>query len=96
MDVADRISVFSDISELRKRVESLLAEGERRIGVRLTDAPYLGSRSIAVLIGCNELVIDEGGIFAIIGPTRQVSDLLSSLGIEDRFVVCETEGELPR
>jgi anti-anti-sigma regulatory factor len=94
IDVCEKVTMSSNLQDIRDDVSALIEQGTSRVAIRFRKDSYFSSRSIAVVVTCNERIRDLGGIFVIINPNEQIQSLLVSLGIEDRFVTCESEEDL--
>lgn len=90
VEVREKITMFSNIVELRDIVSDFVEQGTLKVAVQFPVDSYFSSRSIAVVVTCNERIRDGGGTFVIIQPNEQIRSLLVSLGIEDRFVTCDS------
>jgi anti-anti-sigma regulatory factor len=86
--VTETITMFTLITEVRDYISNLIDQNVLKIAVRFPPNSYFSSRSIAVVVTCNERIRDKGGIFVIIQPNDQILSLLVSLGIEDQFITC--------
>lgn len=94
IDLKDKITLHSDLKEVKDEVGGLVAKGVLKIALHFSEESYLSSRSIAVLVICNEIVRDAGGLFVIITTNNQITGLLTSLSIRERFIICASKEEL--
>jgi hypothetical protein len=85
LDVRDRIGILDGVDILRRRVSDMLSIGYVSIAVRFIRTPTLSSRSIAVVIKCNEMVRRAGGEFAVMNGGDHLETYLHALGLTERF-----------
>lgn len=77
--------VISQLEELRHLITGNIANGQTYIAIRFTDAAYLYSGAIAVLISCFKQVKDMQGDLCLLEPKKEMVDLLRQMGI-DRLI----------
>jgi hypothetical protein len=89
--ITENITMFSNIGDVKDYILDLIEKGTLYIAISFPLDAYFSSRSIAVVVTCNERLRDVGGMLVIIQPNDQILGLLNSLGIQDRFTTCESE-----
>ena len=60
-----------------------------------TNAAYIYSGAIAVLIDCHKRLKRDDGKLCIIEPKSEIKYMFSYLGIDSIMPVCDTEDDLP-
>jgi len=93
--ISDALSVISQLDELKSLIQGYLSVGENFLAVIFTDASYLYSGAIAVLISCFKMVRDRGGDLCIVEPKSEMMNLLRQMGIDQFISIYEKEGDLP-
>jgi hypothetical protein len=91
VSVTENVTMFSNIGDVKDHIVDLIEKGTLYIALGFPPDAYFSSRSIAVVVTCNERLRDIGGILVIIRPNEQILGLLNSLGIQDRFTTCDSE-----
>lgn len=93
-EVADTVTLNSDVSGLYEFVERSLEEGNRSIAVRFTEDSFLYTPHIAVLVKCLEAIREAGGSLAVVNPNRDVKDVLFLIDQEGLIRIVNGEQEL--
>ncbi|NLG19508.1 MAG: STAS domain-containing protein [Fibrobacter sp.] len=94
LKISDKL-IISEITELKQLIEGYLSQGEKFIAVNFSDASYLYSGAIAVLVSCIKLVRDRNGDLCLIEPKPEMLDLLCQTGIDALIPVYDSEDSLP-
>ncbi len=84
LEIGGQIAV-SQLEELRHLISGHISNGQTYIAIRFTDATYLYSGAIAVLISCFKQVKDMQGDLCLLEPKEEMVDLLKQMGI-DRII----------
>lgn len=92
--IHDSLKVISDLSSLKTEIEKHLERGEKNIAVSFSDASYLYSGAISVLVTCYRMVREEGGDLCIIEPQERVAELLDQMNIDRLIDIYESEDQL--
>jgi anti-anti-sigma factor len=98
VEIGERVTMFTDISAVRECMDRFLSQEIRRIALYLPEVAYIGSRSIGVVVACNEMVRESGGLLVVVSAAPQIPEVLTSLDIRERFVLCpsiEKLAEIP-
>jgi len=89
--ITEPLNVISDLTELKSLIEGYLENNEKNIAVSFTDASYLYSGAISVLISCYRMVQGEGGHLCIVEPNKELSDLLNQMNIDSIIDIYTSE-----
>lgn len=92
--IHDSLKVISDLAALKTEIEKYLEQGEKNIAVSFSDASYLYSGAISVLVTCYRMVREEGGDLCLIEPQERVSELLDQMNIDRLIDIYESEDQL--
>ncbi len=60
------------------------------IGLRMTDASYIDSAGIGVLIVCDQITSNLGRSMFIISPSPKVMQVIKSVKLDSRFKIINT------
>ena len=75
----------SNASQLREELDQALDQGEGTIAVDLSEAPYIDSTGIGVLVGAARRAREAGRGFAVLRPQEGVARVLALLGMADEL-----------
>jgi hypothetical protein len=92
--IKEDVGLNSDLNELKLLIEHQIAKGARDIAIAFTPHSYLYTKSIAVLIGCSEMIKDAGGHLAIIEANRDILDILSVIDFDKMIKISDSEDNL--
>lgn len=92
--IHDSLKVISDLTALKTEIEKHLDQGEKYIAVNFSDASYLYSGAISVLVTCYRMVREEGGDLCLIEPQEKVAELLDQMNIDRLIDIYESEAQL--
>lgn len=96
LKIEEELHVISDLSELRFLIEGYLKQGKCHIALNFTNASYIYSGAIAVLIGCYKKIKEGNGDLCIIEAHREILQIFRFLNI-DRFIhIYASEKEIPQ
>jgi anti-sigma B factor antagonist len=93
--ISDALAVISQLEELRSLIQGYLSMGENFLAIVFSDASYLYSGAIAVLISCYKMVRDKGGDLCIVEPKPEMLNLIRQMGIDQFISLYATEKDLP-
>ncbi len=85
----------SELSELQDLIYGYVDRGQISIAVSFTNATYIYSGAVRVLINCHKLVAGKGGRLCIIEPDPSLFDVLELLNIDRVIHVYVSEEYLP-
>jgi anti-anti-sigma factor len=95
LKIEEGLQVISDLSELKFLIEGYLRRGKKYIAVGFTNASYIYSGAIAVLLDCYKKISKEGGDLCIIEPNEDILGIFKVLNINKILKIYKTEDELP-
>ena len=87
--------VISDLSELRDLVVGYLNRGRKHLAVSFSDASYIYSGALKILINCHKLVKEQEGSLSIIEPNPKLLNILDALSINHVISIYVSEDFLP-
>lgn len=90
MSVTGEVDV-SNAPELRTKLDEALASKAGSIEVDMGQVPYIDSTGIGVLVGSAHRASEQGSSLIIANPQRNVSRVLSLLGVGDELNVRGSE-----
>lgn len=91
VDVAGRITLGEGASTLRENIRDLVAKGNKKILLNLSDVSYIDSSGIGELVSAYTTVTNQGGTLKLLGLTKRVKDLLQITKLYTVFEVFESE-----
>lgn len=80
--VCNKIKIITELTELKTVIEQTLAQNNKNIAVCFSDAQYLYSGALSVLISCYRMIKDNGGDLCIVEPHPKIYDLLLQMSID--------------
>jgi anti-sigma B factor antagonist len=96
VDVSGRITLGEGASQLRDELRSLLASGQKKILLNLSDVTYIDSSGIGELVSAFTTATSQGGSLKLLGLTHRVKDLLQITKLYTVFDVHEEEAHALR
>jgi|GEM_PF-1797152 len=75
--IEERVGLTSDISDLRRALQSVFDDGHIHIAVHFSADSFLSSRMLALIIENAEKASARGGSFTVIAPNTQILEVLS-------------------
>jgi anti-sigma B factor antagonist len=91
VDVAGRITLGEGASTLRENIRNLVAQGNKKILLNLSEVSYIDSSGIGELVSAFTTVTNQGGSLKLLGLTKRVKDLLQITKLYTVFDVYESE-----
>ncbi len=91
----DKINAIKNLEELKDLIIGYLNRRKYHVAVSFSDATYIYSGAIKVLITCHKLISEKGGELCIIEPNPSLFDILESLNIDRVINVYVSEKYLP-
>lgn len=61
-----------NVAQLRATLDTLMAEGTRRIILNMADVPYIDSAGMGVIIGCLRRMREHGGLLSLVNVSPAV------------------------
>jgi len=96
IDVAGRITLGEGASALREDIRNLVAKGNKKILLNLSDVSYIDSSGIGELVSGFTTVTNQGGVLKLLGLTKRVKDLLQITKLYTVFEVFDDEADAVR
>jgi anti-sigma B factor antagonist len=96
VDVAGRITLGEGASALRENIRGLVAKGNKKILLNLSDVSYIDSSGIGELVSGFTTVTNQGGVLKLLGLTKRVKDLLQITKLYTVFEVFDDEAAAVR
>jgi len=96
LKIEEELNVISDLSELRFLIEGYLRQGKRHIAVSFTNASYIYSGAIAVLIDCYKKIKEGNGDLCIIESHNEILQIFRFLNIDKFISIFPSEREIPQ
>ena len=87
---------IDNLSELRDLVYGYLNRGKIHIAIGFSNASYIYSGAISILIDCYKKIQDVGGSLCIIEPDPGLFDILETLNIDRVINIYVSEQYLPQ
>lgn len=91
IDVTGRITLGEGASTLRESIRDLVAKGNKKILLNLSDVSYIDSSGIGELVSGFTTVTNQGGVLKLLGLTKRVKDLLQITKLYTVFDVYDEE-----
>ena len=91
IDVAGRITLGEGSSNLREGIREMVAKGNKKILLNLSDVSYIDSSGIGELVSGFTSVANGGGQLKLINLTKRVKDLLQITKLYTVFEVFDDE-----
>ncbi len=79
--------------ELRDRLTLLTEGGARHVTVDLTDATFLDSMALGVILGAKKRLVDEGGELDLIVPTPEIRRIFEITMLDRVFEIYASREE---
>ena len=96
LDVSGRITLGEGSSALRDTLRDLIAQGDKKILLNLSEVSYIDSSGIGELVSGFTSVANAGGTLKLLGLTKRVKDLLQITKLYTVFDVHEEEAHAIR
>jgi len=93
--IEEDLDVIAELTELQILIEGYLEKGKRYIAVSFSNASYIYSGAIAVLIACYKKIKDGRGELCIIEPKKEIKSMFNYMGIDKIMPIYNSESELP-
>ena len=93
--IKEKKNAITNLEELKDLIAGYLDRGKNYIAVSFTDATYIYSGAIKVLIACHKLINERGGQLCIIEPDPSLFDILENLNIDRVINIYVSEKYLP-
>jgi anti-sigma B factor antagonist len=93
LDLSGRITMGEGALVLRNNIQKLLADGDRKVLLNLSDVNYIDSSGLGELVTSFTTVRNQGGQLKLLNLTRRVQDLLQITKLLTVFETFNSEAE---
>jgi anti-anti-sigma factor len=93
--IEDRLDVISDLSELRFLIQGYLGQGKSYIALSFTNASYIYSGALAMLIDCFKKIMDKKGELCLVESQPEILNIFRFLHIDQFIPVYASLDDLP-
>lgn len=83
--IEDELSVISDLNELRFLIQGYLQQGQCYMAISFTNASYIYSGALAVLIDCYKKIKSNNGSLCIVESNPELFSIFQFLHL-DQFI----------
>ncbi len=91
IDAAGRITLGEGASQFRDAIRDLVAKGDKKILVNLSEVSYIDSSGIGELVSAFTTTKNQGGELKLLNLTKKVNDLLQITKLYTVFDVKDDE-----
>ena len=91
----EKKNAIKNLEELKDLITGYLERGKYYIAVSFSDATYIYSGALKVLIACHKMISEKGGMLCIIEPDPSLFDILETLNIDRVINIFVSEKFLP-
>ena len=91
LDVNGRMTRNKGYGTVKREIDALLADDDRRFVLNLTEVPYMDSTCVGELVSAFITVRSNGGVLKLSGPTPRIRELLSVAKLDTVFEVYDSE-----
>src|SRR6266403_1568115 len=96
IDAAGRITLGEGASAFRDTIRELVAKGDKKILLNLSEVSYIDSSGIGEMVSGFTTVTNHGGQLKLLGLSKRVKDLLQITKLYTVFEVFEDEASAVR
>lgn len=93
--IKEKKNAIRNLEELKDLIIGYLERGKNYIAISFSDATYIYSGAIKVLITCHKMIREKGGELCIIEPDPSLFDILENLNIDRVINIFVSEKYLP-
>jgi anti-anti-sigma factor len=93
--IEDNLDVISDLSELRFLIQGYLSQGKPYIAIAFTNASYIYSGALAILIDCFKKIMDKKGELCLVESHTEILNIFRFLHIDQFIPVYASLDDLP-
>jgi anti-anti-sigma factor len=94
--VEEDLQVISELPELQSIIDGYITQGKTRVALCFTNASYIYSGAIAVLISCYKKLKAGEGDLCLIEPKEEIRNIFNYMGIDKMVQIYDSEDELPQ
>ncbi len=93
--IKEQNNALQNLEELKDLIVGYLYRGKCYVAVSFSDAKYIYSGAIKVLISCHKMISEKGGVLCIIEPDPSLFDILENLNVDRVINIYVSEEYLP-
>lgn len=93
LDIKGRVMLGEGDEILKDKVNSVLAEGSKKIVLNLAEVPYIDSAGLGEIVRTFTTVSRQGGSLKLLNLTKRITDLLSITKLLTVFDTYDSENE---
>lgn len=93
LDLSGKIVLGEGDGQIRDRIKDLLADGQKRILLNLSEVNYVDSAGLGALISSYTTTKRQGGHLKLVNLTKRIKDLLAITKLITVFETYDTEAE---
>ena len=93
LDLSGKIVLGEGDLQLKERIKDLLADGQRRVLLNLSEVNYIDSAGLGTLISSYTTAKREGGSLKLVNLTKRIQDLLAITKLITVFETFDSESE---
>ena len=96
LDVTGRMTLGEGDEALRDKVNSLVAQGKKKLILNLAAVAYIDSAGLGEIVRTYTTVSRQGGSLKLLGLTKRITDLLSITKLLTVFETYDDEADAVR
>jgi len=93
IDLNGKMTLGEGDELLRDKVNSLIAQGQKRLVLNLAEVPYIDSAGLGEIVRTYTTVSRQGGVLKLLALTKRIQDLLAITKLLTIFETFDTEDE---
>jgi anti-sigma B factor antagonist len=93
IDLTGKMTLGEGDELLRDKVNSLIAQGQKRLVLNLAEVPYIDSAGLGEIVRTYTTVSRQGGMLKLLALTKRIQDLLAITKLLTVFETFDTEDE---
>jgi len=93
LDLSGKIVLGEGDGQIRDRIKDLLADGQKKILLNLSEVNYIDSAGLGALISSYTTTKRQGGQLKLVNLTKRIKDLLAITKLITVFETFENEEE---
>ena len=93
--IEEDFNIISDLSELRFLIQGYIHQGKRYVAVSFTNASYIYSGAIAVLIDCFKQLKKDNGELCLLESHTEILSIFRFLKLDQVIPIYSSIDELP-
>jgi anti-sigma B factor antagonist len=93
IDLNGKMTLGEGDELLRDKVNSLIAQGQKKLVLNLAEVPYIDSAGLGEIVRTYTTVSRQGGVLKLLSLTKRIQDLLAITKLLTIFETFDTEDE---